>query len=302
MPDREGHAPLAAYAAAARPRAELWRTALGLVLIGAGYLAATLALLHGLMALLRPVLGAWGAARFVEGFGAGRTAPGLVLLLWSFLLLVLPLAVVTRGLHRRPVASLLGPPRRALRDAVRVTAPLLALAVAMMPFAVLSGDAGRRLDLVTWIAWLPVALPGLLVQVGAEELLFRGYLQQQLAARFRSPVAWALLPSALFAALHFAPGEFGPNAALVAVWAGVFGLLAADLTARTGNLGAALGLHFATNFSAIFLVGLWGQLDGLALWNVVVNTRDLGTVLPLLAVDLLALVVSWLVARLVLRV
>ena len=296
------YAPLADFAEAARPRAEIWRTLLGLILIGLGYLGAVFGFFHAMLAVLEPQVGAWAAARFVDAFGSGRTAPGLTALLWSFLLLLLPLLLVTRALHRRSLASLTGSPRRALRDAVRVALPLGLLAVAMMPFAVFSEAAGRRHDLATWLIWLPVALPGLIVQVSAEELLFRGYLQQQLAARFRSALAWMVLPSALFALLHFAPGDFGGNAVLIAVWAGVFGLLAADLTARTGTIGAAVGLHLATNFSAIFLVGLWGQLDGLALWNIVVNTRDLGTLLPLLGLDLFALLVSWLVARVALRV
>ena len=296
------YAPLAAFADAARPRAEIWRTLLGLGLVALGYLGAVLGFFHLMLAVLEPQIGAWAAARFVDGFGAGRTAPGLTLLLWSFLLLLLPVLVVLRLLHRRSLSSAIGPPRRALRDAVRVALPLGLLAVAMMPFAVLSEAAGRRHDLASWLMWLPVALPGLMLQVTTEEVLFRGYLQQQLAARFRSPLAWMVLPSALFALLHFAPGSFGGNAVLIAVWAGLFGLLAADLTARTGTIGAAVGLHLATNFSAIFLVGLWGQLDGLALWNIVVNTRDLGTLLPLLVVDVLALVVSWLVARVALRV
>lgn len=296
------YAPLQAYADPARARAEPWRTVLGLVLIGGAYMGAIVALFSLLVLGLEPFLGTWAANRFVDAFAAGRSAPGLTLLFYSFALLALPVALVARFLHRRTVASLIGPPRRALRDALRVALPLLALAVLMMPFAVLSEDAGRRLTLGQWLFWLPLALPGLLVQVGAEELLFRGYLQQQLAARFRNPLAWMVLPSVLFAALHFAPGEFGPSALLVAAWAGLFGLLAADLTARTGTLGAAFGLHLATNFGAIFLVGLWGQLDGLALWNLVIDVTDPGKVLPLLAIDLLALIVSWLIARLVLRV
>jgi len=302
MTRADPYAALAAFAEPARQRSETWRTALGVVLIGAAY-GGGLILVLGLFArILEPAIGAWAAARFVEGFVTGRTAPGLTLLLYSFALMALPVALVTRFLHRRPVSGLLGPPGRALRDALRVTAPILALTIVLMPLVVMSDDAGRRLTLSQWTLWLPVALPGLIVQVGAEELLFRGYLQQQLAARSRNPIIWMVMPSVLFGWLHFAPGEFGANAALIAVWAGLFGLMAADLTARTGTIGAAFGLHFATNFSSIFLVGLWGQLDGLALWNVVVNLRDPAAVLPLLAIDIAALIVSWLVARLALRV
>lgn len=302
MPARPPYAPLTAFAAPARARAEAWRTAAGLAIIAAAYLAGMVIFVHLLRALLEPAIGPWAAARLAEGFGSGRTAPGLTVLLYSFALLGLPVLLVTRLLHGRPAASLIGPPRRALADALKVTLPMLALALAMLPFAALSEQAGRRLALGEWLAWLPLALPGLMLQVGAEEALFRGYLQQQLAARFRSPLAWMVLPAALFAVLHFAPGVHGAGALAVAAWAGLFALCAADLTARTGSIGAAFGLHLATNFGAIFLVGLWGQLDGLALWNVVVDTREAGALAPLLAIDMLTLVTGWLLARVILRV
>ncbi len=132
--------------------------------------------------------------------------------------------------------------------------------------------------------------------------MFRGYLQQQLAARFRSPLAWMLVPSILFGALHYSPEAYGDNAWIIVAWSVMFGLLAADLTARTGNLGAAIGFHFANNFSAILLVGLAGQMDGLALWTLAADPTDGAAMLPLLIIDAAWLWVSWLLARLMLRV
>ena len=41
------------------------------------------------------------------------------------------------------------------------------------------------MPLAAWAAWLPLVLPALLVQTAAEEIAFRGYLMQGLAARFR---------------------------------------------------------------------------------------------------------------------
>ena len=82
----------------------------------------------------------------------------------------------------------------------------------------------------------------------------------------------------------------------------VFGLLAADLTARTGSLGAAIGFHFGTNFSALFLTGLYGNLDGLALYNLVIDTTDTGAMVPYLMSDFAFIFVSWLLARVMLRV
>ena len=89
----------------------------------------------------------------------------------------------------------------------------------------------------TWLLWLPVALVAVVLQTGAEELLFRGYLQSQLAARFRSQAIWLLIPSILFGFAHFGPG-LPLNAALgYVVFATLFGLMAADLTSRTGTIG-----------------------------------------------------------------
>uniref|UniRef100_UPI0039E68891 CPBP family intramembrane glutamic endopeptidase n=1 Tax=Phaeovulum sp. TaxID=2934796 RepID=UPI0039E68891 len=209
--------------------------------------------------------------------------------------------VVTRLLHGRSGTTLFGPAARALNDFWRTALPISALWIVLLPLSASDPNVGRHLNLGQLLVWLPLALPGLLVQTGSEELLFRGYLQQQLAARFHSPLVWAVLPSLLFGALHYAPAEFGPNALLMTAWATLFGLFAADLTARTGSLGAAMGFHFATNFAAVFLVGLYGNLDGLALFNLVINTRDPAQVIPFLTLDLLAMVVSWLLARLALR-
>jgi membrane protease YdiL (CAAX protease family) len=109
-------------------------------------------------------------------------------------------------------------------------------------------------------------LVGVLIQTGAEEVLFRGYLQQQLAARFSSPMIWMVLPSALFAALHYQPEVMGDNTWLMMGAVFVFALLAADLTAVTGTIGAAWAMHFVNNALAILVMATDGPLSGLALY------------------------------------
>ena len=142
----------------------------------------------------------------------------------------------------------------------------------------------------------------LLIQTGSEELLFRGYLQSQLAARLPHPAAWLILPSALFALGHYAPGVYGGNALLVALWAFAFGLAAADLTARSGTIGPALALHFANNLLAIAVVSPQGQMSGLALWQLPFDATDEAAMLGVLPLDLLGILVGWLATRLALRV
>ena len=63
-----------------------------------------------------------------------------------------------------------------------------------------------------------------------------------------------------------------------------------------------MGFHFANNLSALLLVGLAGNLDGLALWRLTLDLSAPGVLGPALAVDFAVMIVSWLLARLVLRV
>lgn len=287
---------LARFIAPARARAELWRTLLGLtgvvvlyysaLFVATAFLVATLG--DGrLMALLRTVVG-------------GSTPFGLSLTLASFLPMAAAVIFVARALHARRLVTLTGTGAGAVLR--RVIGPLLGLQIALLVLQLGGPDIGRATPLATLLRWLPLAGSLLFLQVAAEELVFRGYLLQQMAARFQSRLAWMILPSALFGALHYDTASFGPAAIFPALWAGVFGCLAADLTARTGNLGAALALHFATNIGAIFLVGLYGNLDGLALYTLVLNTRDMAAIAPYMACDFALLLVNWLMIRVLLRV
>lgn len=292
------YAPLARFAAPAAARSELWRSLVGALLITAIYAV----LLYGSLALLAQYLGVWRFGQMLNALVSASTPRGVLMLLATFLPMALAVVFVTRALHDRPAGTLFGPTRIALRDFLRVALPLIALWVVLLPLSTASPDVGKSLPLHRLAAWLPLALPLLLLQITAEELVFRGYLLQQLAIRSRATWVWMGLPSIVFGALHYAPSDFGGNAIWPAIWATVFGFLAADLTARTGSLGAAMGFHFATNVSAIFVVGLYGNLDGLSLYTIVINTHDADQLLPYLAIDFAAMFVAWLLARLMLRV
>ena len=102
----------------------------------------------------------------------------------------------------------------------------------------------RNLPFWTWFGLLPLSIAAVLVQTGSEEILFRGYIQQALAARFRHPAVWLLGPSALFALGHYLPAEAGDNALVITAWAGLFGVLdgGSDRTGR--HLGACDGGAF----------------------------------------------------------
>ncbi len=252
------------FIAPARAYPQLWRVVLGLALIAGVYVGWM-----GLMGLgLWLATGGDGLEGRMAALAAGATPWSLILLLATFPGMGFGVWAAARLLHGRGWRSLFGRPALVLRDFVLGVAVMAVLGgglgLALLPFAPAMEPATPS---AVWLAFLPLALVGIAVQTGAEELVFRGYLQQQLAARFASQLAWMVVPSLLFGLAHYAPEEMGAHAWMVVAATGFFGLIAADLTARTGALGLAWGLHFANNVLAILVVSSMAGLDGLALFR-----------------------------------
>ena len=296
------YAPHDAYVAPARARPEIWRLIAGLVVV--------VAVLFGLQSALRAVLYALAPetlyAELTMGEGTGTTPASALILLGSFAFMALGAVAAAHHLHGRSAASLIGPSvARAVRDFFRVVGALALLyaAVAVLPPWAGPGGAEPEPNLApgVWAALLPLTLAALVIQTGAEELLFRGYLQQQLAARFASPLVWMGVPAALFAAGHYVPADFGDNAALVALWTGLFALALADVTARAGNLGPAVAMHFMNNVFPIAFTAMEGALSELALYTVPGAGEDPGMLRAAMPVEMGMLVCSWLAARVALR-
>jgi uncharacterized protein len=251
----------------ATPRAQLWRTALGFLLVMAIWLAVSFAMVFA---------GAWLLGEPVARVAQGNTWGAAAVFFAGFLGFHLGLAVVLPLLHRRGYASLFGPDRRLnLRHLGIGAGIMLGLAAALYALMAVehlllpegaAPSLRQAVPLSSWLAGLLPALALIFVQVFAEEALFRGYLLQQLRARFRSALIWGVAPSLVFGLLHFQPGLYGMSNALAYVLnATVMGTLAAFITLRTGNLGAAVGLHFGNN-AAIAGIGVSGSLEGFSLF------------------------------------
>ena len=105
-----------------------------------------------------------------------------------------------------------------------------------------------------------------LIQTSAEEILYRGYIQQSCGALSDHPAVWMVLPSILFGLSHYNPALPFNVTAMHCFWAVFFGLAAADLTARTGTLGAAIGFHFAYNLPLVVLYSEPGLMSGFGLF------------------------------------
>jgi len=274
---------------AAKPRSELWRTVVGMLTITAISFVLAMAWALGQAALT-------GGSLLHPDVGPG----GMVWTLSTFLCPTIALIVVLRGLHRRGLGSLIGPLGLARAQFVRVFFVHSAVVgLAMLLPSPNGAEVTMNLSINVWLSWLPLALVMLAVQIGIEELIFRGYLQSQLAARLTHPAFWIGIPAVLFAVLHLDPTMEGNKWMIVAVTF-AFALAAGDLTARTGTLGPAIAMHFVNNFASLMLVGAAGQMSGMALFILPIDMSD-PSLWPIFLAETLLIFIAWLGARIVLR-
>ncbi|SIO13537.1 type II CAAX endopeptidase family protein [Vannielia litorea] len=287
---------LSEFAAPARATPDLWR--IGAVL---GLMFVAVMMLQQLVFILLAALGGPEAVEAVftsDGTGAGRTLAAL----FSHGLFAVALAIALRAVHWRGFLSLFGPGAHAVGDFFRVLYWLVPLYIAAAAFLPTSYDLipNAAMPVNRWMLYLPLGLAAVAVQAGTEELFFRGYLTQQIAAGTRAGNwAWMAAPAILFALLHWTASA-GDNAIWFCLWAFVFGLVAADLTARAGNLGPALALHIVNNGVALLGVTVPGPVAGLALYHTPF-AADAGVIPGLMPAEFGVLLVGWLAARVAIR-
>lgn len=286
------------FIAPAKPSAALWRLIVGFLSATAIYMLLNNLFFSAVFSLMGTQ-----AEGFYEQLLSGKTPLAMYLLLGSFALMIVGVSVVTHVLHKRTILTVIGPvhiARTQFFRVVKILVPIGAVIFILPPW-----DMGApyvpNLKFSTWILLLPLSLLGVLVQVSAEEIVFRGYVQQQLAARFKSPLVWMVLPAVLFGLGHYLPDQAGENALVIALWAVIFGVLMADLTARAGSLGPAIAVHFCNNVTAILITSMPDDLSGLALYLVPFGMDDAQALRAWLPVDFVLILISWLAARVAIR-
>ncbi|MCK0095901.1 CPBP family intramembrane metalloprotease [Yoonia sp. F2084L] len=250
----------------------------------------------------------------VDAFYEGVTTFGTLAQFFSFGVAGAGFVVLLRLIHGRGFWSVIGPVEAVKRDLILVGwgVGVWLMILAILPPWVDTADLAEVRNIGVWAALIPVTLAALLIQVGTEEMFFRGYLQQQFACISNSRWTWMVLPSAIFGALHYWNGNGAADGALWAVWAMALGLACADLTARTGNLGSAIGLHLANNAFALLIVGIQGwPSSGVALFLYPYEDPDLYSYpletvftfwgLVQLLTMLTSVAIMWLAARIALQ-
>ena len=110
-------------------------------------------------------------------------------------------------------------------------------------------------NLAAFLPYLFIAFTLLPIQTTAEELFFRGWLQQWFDNGKRSQWVVSLLGGLVFAAPHMANPEVAGNELLLPLLSyGATGFMFSWVTFRDKSLEIAIGAHFANNLLAALFV------------------------------------------------
>jgi uncharacterized protein len=287
-PPETARAPVTAferYIASGGKRPGLWRVFGGLGIICAAWFAGTAGVLFLWTAWDAIATGDPDFARDRLGNAlSGGDAEIVAVLLATFAGIWLGVFAAVTLLHRQRFMTLFAADGRA-RPADLGKGLLVAGAFAFgstLIGLVVSEPVASALPVPLWLTLLLPLIALVFMQATAEELIFRGYLLQQLALRSRNPLVWAVLPSAVFGMLHWA-GDLPQEAAAYYVGTTfLMGLTLAALVWRTGTLWASIGVHVGFNVFGLTVIGADGVLSGAQLF--LFRSED---VLPLLRVDIL---------------
>ncbi len=301
MPDKPvftgAYAPMQGYIAPLR--GDLWRFFVGLGVIAAVYLLGSVIYFLSVVVIVAASQGELPSMEEFNGLIGGTTPQSMLVFLGSFVCMTAAVMVAALWPAQRSIASLIGPSCPALSNFLRVIwVMILPLALIFGMTLALDPTVAAKMDLVALLPWLPFALAGMLIQTSAEELAFRGFVMGQLAARSSSIWVWMILPSLLFGAALYNSASYGNYAWVICGATTLFALAASDLTARTGNLGAAIAMHFANNFMATILISQAGVTDGLALYTARFDPSDMFQILA----QIIFVLILWLAARFALKV
>ena len=240
-------------------RPALWRWILGTVIIFVGWLligTVLTAVTVGLFGLdLAAIAGTDDASRaIVNSYEPWQAATSILI---SFLpLLILPIAL-HQVLLRQDLKSLFTRSSRSFSREVLQGAVVMAalLIVAGLPDLLLNGDDYQwSFDSSRFIPYLLVAATLIPMQTTAEEVFYRGWIQQRLENGRRSIWFVSFASAALFALPHLGNPEVNGELFLAILGYGASGFMFAWVTMRDKSIGVAVGAHGANNILAGLLI------------------------------------------------
>lgn len=240
-------------------RPALWRWILGTVVILGGWLVigtVLTAVVVGLFGLdLQAIAGVDDKSRaIVSSYEPWQAASSILI---SFLpLLMLPIAL-HQLLLKQDLKSLFTRSSRSFSSEVFQGAAVMAalLIVAGLPDLLINSDDYKwTFDASRFLPYLFVAATLIPMQTTAEEVFYRGWIQQRLENGRRSIWFVSLASAALFALPHLGNPEVNGELFLAVLGYGASGFMFAWVTMRDKSIGVAVGAHAANNILAGLLV------------------------------------------------
>jgi len=256
------------------------------------------------------VLGLFGVGLFLNGtagfdFNQGSQST-LIVFLVSFIPVWLTTGAVTRVLFGFSLPQLYGRSGKIQWLDFRVAflyVFVCVLALELLVFVatwMMGAPPYMRNAAVPITDWLTYLLPFLIfvfIQIGAEELFFRGYLLRLIYSH-KASLLWAVyVPSFLFGLAHLDPITYGVNSVLYVLNTTVTGVILCFITLWRGNIAMAMGIHFAVNTFAILIIGQGDTPigSGAALWlsNIAPKSVTMGASMVVITVVEIVLYSIW---------
>ncbi len=286
--------PIEAFIQQAGHGRSLWRPIAGLALILLIWALMLIPVALVFIALYAAISGDPSAALHrVMTISVGGGPIDTMFILSGFSGLWLGVMAAGRWLHRQKFGAFFAPIPR-LRPAAFLKGAGLGLACATLsalPVIFLVDDIRPGLEPARLAVFLLPLILLIFIQASAEELVFRGYLLQQLGAWSRHWLVWALLPSLLFGFVHYDPALPDGGGYYYVVAAVLMGLLFAAVVRRSGTLWSSIGLHMAINLFGLTMLGAEGVMSGTQMWLVGKSDLALAMKLDIVSISALLLLV-----------
>lgn len=244
---------------ATEERPKLWRWILGTFLILISWLilgAILTAVFAGLFGL--DLLALAGTDKeslaIVRGYEPWQAASAVLI---SFLPLLLAPILLHRFLLKRPLRELFTRSKRSFSGEVIAGAAvmsLLLLVIGLPDFLLNNSTYTWSFDGARFLPYLLVAFTLIPIQTTAEEVFYRGWIQQRLENGKRSIWIVSFAGGVLFALPHLGNPEVSGNLLLPILGYGSTGFMLTWVTMRDQSMGLAVGAHAANNILAGLIV------------------------------------------------
>lgn len=204
----------------------------------------------------------------VRGYEPWKAATAILV---SFLPLLAAVPFAQRVILKQPLGKLFthDPATFAPEIGIGLLAMSAILIITSLPDLIINhSDYTFNFNVGKFAPYLVVALLLIPCQTTAEELLFRGWIQQRLDNGRRSRWTVSFLGGVIFALPHLANPEVNGEVVLAALGYGATGFMFAWVCLRDRSLGVAIGAHAANNIlSALVISSEDSALPGVSIWT-----------------------------------